>query len=438
MITYKTLDAPLTTHLEVNSNCNQRCFHCYNFWRGSEHSLDTQLSEVSALRIADQLTENRVFHVILTGGEPLINKTVLIFIMKEFSKRGITFSLNSNLALLTEKSTEELREAGLRTVLTSLLSYDAATHNHLTNTGDSFNRVVRGIEIARASGLRVVVNMVITKANLTHIVKTGEFARELGAFAFSATRVMAPRLISQRFSQKFVLTQEEVQLIVRQLLILKKSKLQLDSLIPYPSCFFDSEEAWVLLGHRTCSAGKTSIAIASDNSIRACPHHEVAYGSLANEDLIPIWLRMTEWRDGSLLPQACLSCRFVPICSGGCRVASANGNICGEDAILKEIKHDHEFLKKQRPALPTINDIQLRVRSSCRFRQDKALGIINTGGIKNTFVTHETLELLEDLHGKKLIFTPAILRSKYGVHMESDRYLRFFGELIARDVLEYA
>lgn len=433
---YKTIDAPLTAHVEINTSCNQRCCHCYNFWRGDKPGLDMRLSEVLATRTADQLSAHKVFHVILTGGEPLINRRVLNFFMSELSKRNITFSLNSNLALLTEKSADELHATGLRTILTSLLSYDAATHDYLSNAKGSFHRVVHGINIARAAGLRISVNMVVMKPNLLHIRRTGELAHELGAFGFSATRVLPPRSTDYQLPLELLMTADDVRIVVEQLLSLRESGLQLDSLIPYPTCFFDNEESWLLLSGRTCSAGKTSIAVASDGSVRACPHHEVVYSSLLAEDLRPIWLRMSQWRDGTFLPQTCRSCTFVSMCGGGCRVASPNGNICGEDAIMMmPMQQERGFLKRRRSTSVVDGNTKLRVRDSCRFRQDKALGIINTGGIKNTFVTHETLALFEDLHAKKLTFTPELLCTVHGIVMEKARYLWFLGELVDRSVL---
>lgn len=435
---YKTLNAPLAAHLEINTGCNQQCRHCYNFWRDDKSNADTSISEELAAQIINQLHNNKVFHVILTGGEPLLNKSTLLFVMGELSKRNITFSLNSNLALLTEKSAKELRTAGLKTVLTSLLSYDAATHDFLSNTKESFARVVRGIKFARGAGLRVGVNMVVTKNNLSHVSKTGEFARELGAFAFSATRVVAPRTPTRQLTQELLLAPDDVKMIAKQMLFLTKSGLKLDSLIPYPTCFFDNKESQLLFGQRACSAGKTSLTIASDGAVRACPHHEVAYGSLSTDNLSSIWLKMNQWRDGSLIPQTCLSCQLISVCGGGCRVASADGNICGEDIIMKKINYDYTFINKTNPISVISAGTALRVRICCRFRKDKEIGVINTGGIKNTFVTHETLEVFKNAHSKKLIFTPTILRNAYGIIMDDADYARFLSELVAREVLEYA
>ncbi len=433
---YRTLDAPLSVHIEMNTSCNQRCRHCYNFWRNNAPNLKESLSKPLIVRIAEQLVKHRVFHAILTGGEPLLNAASLILLIDELKKKKITFSLNSNLALLTPELAEKLKSVGLSSVLTSLLSYDETTHDYLSSTQGSFRRIMCGIDVARRVNIKVAVNMVVMKNNLMQIEETGRFVHKLGAFSFSATRVITPRSQQYQFSKELLLTSDDIQLIVKQMLALKDTKMRLDSLIPYPTCFFGDEIARKMFIGRACSAGKTSLAIASDGSIRACTHHEKVYGSLISNDLNSVWLQMQEWRDGSLLPEFCRSCRLLPKCGGGCRMASKEGDICEKDSIMNN-ETLPEFSSATKEAhTPTLrNDTGLFVKRSCRFRKDREIGIINTGGIRNTLLSPETLTLLEKLHAENVVFTPDSFQKEYNIVMNKDRYLFFLKSLISKNVL---
>jgi len=433
---YRTLDAPLSVHIETNTSCNQQCRHCYNFWRNDAPNLKENLSKSLIVRIAEQLVKHRVFHAIITGGEPLLNAASLILLIDELNKKKITFSLNSNLALLTSELAEKLKSVGLSSVLTSLLSYDETTHDYLSSIQGSFRRIMRGIDVARMANIKVAVNMVVMKNNLMHVEETGRFVHKLGAFSFSATRVMTPRSQQYQFPKELTLTTDDIRLIVRQMLALKNTKMRLDSLIPYPSCFFDDEIARKMFIGRACSAGKTSLAIASDGSIRACTHHEKVYGSLIFDDLSSVWLQMQEWRDGSLLPEFCRSCRLLPKCGGGCRMASKGNDICEKDSIMNS-----EMLPELSSAMREVhistlkNDTELFVKRSCRFRKDREIGIINTGGIRNTLVSPETLTLLEKLYAENVVFTPNSLQKEYNIIMNKNRYLFFLKSLISKNVL---
>ncbi len=432
---YKTLDAPLSAHLEVNTGCNQRCVHCYNFWRGDTHAANARLTPEDAARVVDQLARHGVFHAILNGGEPLMETRFLVGLMRDLTARSISFGLNSNLSLIDARKAEDLYAAGLRTILTSLLSWDAATHDRLANDPGSHARIVRGIALAQAAGINVSVNMVVMRPNLTHVHETGLLASRLGARSFSATRVMRPRAEARSFDESLLITPDDARTIVAQLLALRDTGLTLGSLIPYPSCFLEGDEELTLLGNRTCSAGKTAIAIGSDGSVRACTHHERVYGSLLTEDLGAIWSRMNDWRDGSKIPQSCKSCALVASCGGGCRFASLGDDLCGEDAIMREaVTQPNPYVA---PTSDIVHASRLRVRRSCRFRHDSAVGIVNTGGMMDTFVTHDTFQLLSRLHGEQLTFTPQELAHDFGVVMPDHALHSFLGNLVRKHVLEH-
>lgn len=431
---YTALDAPLSVHLELTSSCNYKCSHCYNFWRSSEDISSDILTTKLATNVINKLHESGVFHVILTGGEPMMNMDVLIFTMKELAKRNISFSLNSNASLMTEERAEVFREAGLRTIMVSLLSYDRKTQDLITNRNGSYERTIQGIKHARIGGLRVAVNMVVSRTNLSHVVDTGLFAKNLGAFAFSATRVMPPRQDMESVAPEFVMDSEVVRSIMNQMVELKDSGLQLESLVPYPSCFFDTVEEAQIFGGRTCSAGKTSCAIGADGFVRACAHHEEKYGNLGSESLSAIWKRMEDWRDGSLLPPECKTCTGIASCGGGCRIATPGKSLCKKDPIMQK-PEDFRPKIKERTTVSVSMESMLRVRKQCRFRDDKAMGIINTEGIKNTFVGHDTLNLFRE-SSKKQSFSPDELKLEHSIEMSDSDYLRFLADLIDRNVLE--
>lgn len=208
---YKTLDAPLSCHIEIEASCNQSCFHCYNFWRNGDGLLMPMSFEI-AKRVSEEMGRCQIFHGIINGGETLLNFEILLFLIKNLKEKGISFSLNSNLSLLDEKKADLLRMAGLKTILTSLLSFDEKTHNFLTNSKDSFQKVISGITLAKKFGFRVGINMVVSKFNVDHIRQTGLLAKELGASFFSATRVALPQGSNclAFFKEKLFLAREDV------------------------------------------------------------------------------------------------------------------------------------------------------------------------------------------------------------------------------------
>ena len=85
-------------NLEITELCNVKCKHCYNPWR--DESMGTNfLSKIKIKKIINKLKSLGIFHVVLSGGEPLSNFEVLKDSMSVLKKNNITFSCNTNLIL---------------------------------------------------------------------------------------------------------------------------------------------------------------------------------------------------------------------------------------------------------------------------------------------------------------------------------------------------
>jgi len=68
------------------------------------------------------------------------------------------------------------------------------------------------------------------------------------------------------------------------------------------SCGIKEVNRYQKFTRRRCMAGVNTITISSSGDVRPCGHFETNYGNLLQEDLSDVWQRMTEWRDGSMIP----------------------------------------------------------------------------------------------------------------------------------------
>lgn len=71
---FRTLSAPVNIQLELTSRCNHNCVHCYNYWRQDlDHERDSYGLDVDLLTTVErEVLSNGIFHITLTGGEPLL------------------------------------------------------------------------------------------------------------------------------------------------------------------------------------------------------------------------------------------------------------------------------------------------------------------------------------------------------------------------------
>ncbi|KKS66876.1 MAG: Radical SAM domain protein [candidate division WWE3 bacterium GW2011_GWB1_42_6] len=176
---YTRLSAPLDVQWELTPWCTYNCVHCYNYWRRDERPMRVLTEDQLVVRrkTAKELLENKVFHVTLTGGEPLGVIEQVMPELRQLASAGIQMSINTNLALMTTEMGKLLKELGIRSILTSLMSADEILNDEIAQQRGAFRRTIEGIKVAVSMGLRVSVNMVVSQKNFDTIYDTGKLPK---------------------------------------------------------------------------------------------------------------------------------------------------------------------------------------------------------------------------------------------------------------------
>ena len=279
-----------------------------------------KVDDAVVLQMCAKLVDNKVFGVIVTGGEPLIKKELTKQVITLLKENQVRVSLNSNLTLFDDDFIAFLKEKKVG-VLTSCPSGLPASFTKLVGV-DNYAKFEINLKKLVAAEVRFTVNMVVTKENLHEIRPTAEKMKALGCKSFAATpmglNVEYPRL-------DLLLTVEEVRQVIADLLWIEKAlSLKVDVLEALPKCVFP--EAVLMEKHaflnRKCQAGRTVIAVSCNGDVRPCAHNPFSYGNLLEEDLRDIWQKMNDWRSAQYVPELCLDCSWLNRCNGGCRTSA--------------------------------------------------------------------------------------------------------------------
>lgn len=150
--------------VSVTDRCDFRCFYCM-----SEDMTFLPKSDLLCLEELDRLCSafiaKGVRKLRLTGGEPLVRRNVMSLLhgLSRHLKSGALdeLTLTTNGSQL-EKYAAELADCGVKRINVSLDTLDAAKFREITRWGD-LNKVLAGIEAARAAGLKVKINAVALK-----------------------------------------------------------------------------------------------------------------------------------------------------------------------------------------------------------------------------------------------------------------------------------
>jgi GTP 3',8-cyclase len=150
--------------VSVTDRCDLRCFYCM-----SEDMTFLPKADLLTLEELDRLCSafiaKGVRKIRLTGGEPLVRRNVMSLVRS--LSRHLSSGALDELTLTTNASqlarfAGELRDCGVRRVNVSLDTLDAQKFRAITRWGD-IDKVLAGIEAARAAGLAVKINAVALK-----------------------------------------------------------------------------------------------------------------------------------------------------------------------------------------------------------------------------------------------------------------------------------
>jgi cyclic pyranopterin phosphate synthase len=150
--------------VSVTDRCDLRCFYCM-----SEDMTFLPKADLLTLEELDRLCSafvaKGVRKIRLTGGEPLVRRNVMSLVRSLSRHLGTgaldELTLTTNGSQLSRFATE-LADCGVRRVNVSLDTLDAAKFRAITRWGD-IDKVLAGIEAARAAGLAVKINAVALK-----------------------------------------------------------------------------------------------------------------------------------------------------------------------------------------------------------------------------------------------------------------------------------
>lgn len=171
-----------SVHLEVTSQCNMRCSHCY---QGNLYPVveNLTLDEIHAL--IEELQEMNVESVSISGGEPLLDAKTLDVIRAVEKNDMRVSSIFTNGLLLTGETIHAITASRSYPLL--LVSLDAITPQGMVfrgfkdNSGEEvLKNILRNIELLVSAGIDVIVNTVVHRDNVSTLIEMYEHIKGLG------------------------------------------------------------------------------------------------------------------------------------------------------------------------------------------------------------------------------------------------------------------
>ena len=310
----KIPDAPYRMDLALTYGCNNACAHCYN----EPGRMKTLMPLEQWKKVLDKLEDIAVPHVVFTGGEPTL-VPFLPELVKYADDLGIVTGLNTNGRLLRDDGlTEKLAEGSLDHIQITLESVHASVHDAMVCSPGAWEETVAGIKNALKHGIYVNTNTTLLKNNTSvqEVETLVNFLNDLGV------KTVGLNVLIYSGKGKEVDTGIPVEELKEILFAAEESVRRNGQKLlwytPTQYCVFDPQDMG--LGFKTCTAAKYSMCIEPDGSVLPCQSWYEPVGNILTDPWQKIWNAplCDRLRNKKYMPEKCLGCETVDICSCGC------------------------------------------------------------------------------------------------------------------------
>jgi MoaA/NifB/PqqE/SkfB family radical SAM enzyme len=148
--------------LQYSYACNFTCAHC-SISRMKKDARSLTAPDVKML--ADQADAMGLAHWVITGGEPLVFKDFDQLVAAVGPER-FYISSDTNGYLMTDAKARHLEAIGVDKIQLSLDSIRPAEHDRFRKKDSAFARAMRCIEAVKKTGMKLIIQTVVTKQRL--------------------------------------------------------------------------------------------------------------------------------------------------------------------------------------------------------------------------------------------------------------------------------
>lgn len=311
---------------EITLRCDLSCRHCGS--RAGRARPD-ELSTEECLDLVRQLAEIGTKEVALIGGEAYLRDDWTT-IIRAINHHGMRATMTTGGRGMNAERSREAKEAGLFSASVSI-DGERETHDRLRGVAGSWTAAYGALDHMRDAGIHVATNTQINRLSLRDLPTMVD---RLGDAKIRSWQIQLTVAMGRAVDEPDVLLQPydliEVQPVLAAIVPAARAR-GIDVIAGNNVGYFGPFERVLRgrthLGHGGgCGAGRTTIGIEADGTIKGCPSLATstwAGGNVRETPLAEIWhratpLRYTRDRTTKDLWGYCATCYYADECRAGC------------------------------------------------------------------------------------------------------------------------
>ena len=274
--------------LELTYKCSESCLHCYNpgaTRNNNEINLRGDREELvldDYKRVIDELCEQGLFKVCLSGGDPF-SKRIVWEVIDYLYEKELAFDIFTN-GIGAIENVDRLANYYPRLIGVSLYSNISTVHDEITRTVGSYQKTISFIRLCAEQGIPLNLKCCIMLPNLKSYYTVKDVAKKYGAIPQFDLNITDSVEGDKCASHNLRLTSELMEIVLR------------DKDLPY---YVDSsgviKEKRQNLSEKVCGAGITSFCITPEGNIQPCCAFPFRLGNVKDESTCDILSNSVDW-----------------------------------------------------------------------------------------------------------------------------------------------
>lgn len=284
---------------ELTYNCSEKCIHCYNIGANRNNNEENHRGKTKNLsiddyrRIIDELYEEGLTKVLLTGGDPFSYGGIWE-VLDYLYQKDIAIDIFTNGIALTGKE-ERLANYYPHRVCLSLYSGIANDHDEITRVAGSWDKTVSVIDKLAVYSIPMVIKCCVMKPNLKSYYTTSDVGRKYGISVQYELNVTDSIDGDKCVSHYLRLSPEQLEIVLRDPATVMYVGKDVEN---YGAVFIDKDS-------NACKAGYHTFTITPDGNLVPCCAFHLIFGNLQQKSLKEIikgnqtleWWRNLKIRD---------------------------------------------------------------------------------------------------------------------------------------------
>ena len=302
---------------ELTYRCSEKCIHCYN--EGATRNDDEvstrgdreELTFDDYIRIIDELYEQGLVKVCLTGGDPF-SKSFAWELIDYLYNKGIAFDVFTNGQRIVN-DVERLANYYPRLVGVSIYSGIPEVHDYITRIKGSWDKSMSVVRQLSALGVPMNLKCCVMRPNVKSYYMVADIAKQHGAILQLEIN-LTDSIEGDRCVSKYLrMTKEQLEIVLRD----DNNPLYVGEEAPN----YGGQSK--LMDQNPCGAGKNSLCITPEGNVIPCCSFHTLFGSLKVCSIISILNNSKElsyWRGLTLNDyEECVRyayCAYCNLCPG--------------------------------------------------------------------------------------------------------------------------